>query len=146
MKNLLFILLLLMTYSFAFTQTSLSGKITEEDEDYNEPVLFGNVVLFKEGILITGQETDFEGNYHFTAIDPGTYEVEASYLGLQTKRISDVVVQAGINTVLDIQLAYTESCCFPVITLDYTIPLIEHDNFTSGTIYTSSQIRVSPNR
>lgn len=144
MKQLILILLILGSYSFAFTQVSLSGKITEADT--NEPVLFCNVALFKEGVLITGRETDFDGNYHFKILDPGTYDVEVSYLGLQTQRISNVVIQAGKNTILNIQLETEYLNLEEIIVADYTVRLIELDNTCSGSTITSNQIRRIPNR
>ena len=72
--------------------TSLQGKIT--DQDNGEPILFGTVALMKDGNILTGTETDFDGNYSFSNIDPGTYDIEASYVGYQPTRITGVVVFA----------------------------------------------------
>ena len=60
---------------FAKAQTSLKGKVT--DGETNEAIFFGNVVIFKDGVLVTGASTDEAGNYSFPDIDPGTYDVEA---------------------------------------------------------------------
>jgi len=44
----------------AFSQTSLSGKVID---DTGEPVLFGNIALYKNGVLLSGGTTDIDGNY-----------------------------------------------------------------------------------
>jgi len=126
-----------------FAQTHLQGKVTEADND--EPVLFGSVVLYKDGVLITGTETDFDGNYHFSNIEPGTYNVEASYVGLQTERITKfIVLEEKLNT-LDIQMQ-SGSVIFCMCSPNYIIPLFEKDNTTSGRTITGNEIRTLPNK
>ena len=90
--------------TMAISQTSLQGKVTEAEN--GEPVLFGNVALYKNGVLVTGIETDFDGNYHFSNIDPGTYDIESSYVGLGTVKISGVIIMAGRINFLDIIMEY----------------------------------------
>jgi len=85
--------------TIAISQTDLRGKVTEEN---GEPILFGTIAIMKNGVAITGTETDFDGNYSFSNIDPGTYDVESSYVGLGTVRISGVIVKAGRINYLDI--------------------------------------------
>lgn len=55
-------------------QTSLSGIVSNGDD--KEPVAFANVVVYKNGVLITGSDTDLDGFYSFPTLDPGNYEVE----------------------------------------------------------------------
>lgn len=42
-----------------------------------------------------------DGTYQLS-LEPGSYTLEVSYIGYQTKRITDVVVGAGQNTLLDV--------------------------------------------
>jgi len=63
-------------FNIGYSQTSLQGKVT--DLASGEPILFGTVALIKDGTTIKGVETDLDGNYYFSDIKPGTYEVEAS--------------------------------------------------------------------
>ena len=84
-------------------QTALSGKVT--DEDSGAPVEFATVALYKNGVLITGQETDDKGNFNFPDIDPGTYDVEASFTGYQARRITGVKVLAGKVNKLDLVIS-----------------------------------------
>ena len=92
-RLLLYLGLFFLPMSFLSAQASLEGNIT--DVDSGEPVLFATVALYKNGILITGTESDIDGYFIFSSIDPGTYDVEASYVGYQSKRIEGVLVQAG---------------------------------------------------
>jgi hypothetical protein len=103
MKTLITVLLLIFWMQSASTQTSLAGKIT--DSATGEPILFAAVALYKSGVLIAGTETDFDGNYSFTEIDPGAYDVEVSYVGYEKQRIEGVSVLAGKINRLDIQMS-----------------------------------------
>lgn len=132
MKKLFLLLTICMVYTALFSQTSLSGKVTEES---GEPVILGNVILFKDGAMITGTETDFDGNYHIVNIDAGTYDVEASYVGAQTQRITGVVIFAGKANSLNITMSSGISLDEVVVT-GYKVPLIEQDNTTQGSTIT----------
>ena len=96
----LLLISILTTIGFsAWSQTSLEGKVL--DAASGEALIFANVVLFKNGNLITGAQTDLDGNYVFSSLDPGTYDVEASYTGYPTTRQTNVVLYAGKAIRLD---------------------------------------------
>lgn len=139
---LLFFSLLLFSATVS-AQTSLYGKVTEDES--GEPVLFGNVAMYKNGVLITGVETDLDGNYSFSNIDPGTYDVEVSYVGLQAQRITDVKVFAGKANKLDVTMG-SGIILDEVVVVEYKVPLIEQDNTTSGKTITSDEIKNLPTR
>lgn len=143
MKTITIVLLGLCCSIASIAQTSLHGKITEDES--GEPVLFANVVIYKNGILIYGIETDLDGNYSFSNIDPGTYDVEVTYVGFSPVRISKVVVFAGKANKLDIQISTASSIALEeVVVVEYKVPLIQQDNTTSGSTITSGRIRNRP--
>ena len=147
MQRILFISFILLCLSVVFlqAQTSLGGKVI--DEESKEPISFGTIALFKNGVLVTGTETDVEGYFNFPDMDPGLYDVEASYLGYKSRRITGVKVLAGKSTKLDIQLGSDGGVVLQEITIvEYKVPLIEQDNTTSGSVITSDQIRSLPTR
>lgn len=124
-------------------QTSLRGKVTEQET--GEAVIGATVLLKKDGVVVTGASTDFEGNYQ-VHIDPGTYDAEASYVGLTTRRITGVIVQAGKITTLDIQLHSEGISLETVVVTSYKVPRIQQDNISSGAVITSGQIRKMPRK
>ncbi|MDX1941199.1 MAG: TonB-dependent receptor [Saprospiraceae bacterium] len=144
MTRLLFLFFLLIITASAVAQTSLAGKVT--DQESGEPILFGNVVLYRNGVLITGTETDFDGNYSFSNIDPGTYDLEVRYVGYQTQRLTSIKVLAGKANRADVQLNTQGVTLEEIVVKEYKIPLIEQDNTTSGGVITSEEIRNLPIR
>lgn len=144
-RFLLFFTLLLVSVSFLAAQSaSLSGNVSEEDT--KEPVLFGSVALYQNGVLKSGTETDFDGNYNFSNLDPGTYDIEFGYLGYQTKRIEGVKVFAGKSIKLDAELSVEGVTLAQVVIVAYKVPLVEQDNTTQGGTLTSDQIKNLPTR
>ena len=139
----LFILCLFFS-SVSYGQTQLQGKIT--DEATGEPIILGTVALYKEGVLVTGTETDFDGNYFFSDLDPGTYDLEALYTGYTTKRVAGVVAKGGQATLLDVMI--TEGVIFgkEIVIEGYRVPLIEFDNTTQGNTLTSENIEALPTK
>ena len=142
-RYLLLICSLLLTASIAMSQTSLGGKVT--DDDTGEAILFGSVALYKNGVLITGTETDLDGNYNFSAIDPGTYDVEVSYTGYTANRVTGVQVLAGKANKLDVKLGVGVTLTEVVVT-EFKAPLVEQDNTTQGRTLTSEDIKSLPTR
>lgn len=143
-KLLLCCLLFFGVLTISFGQTSLNGKVV--DKENKEPIIFGSVALFKNGVQLTGTDTDDKGNFNFPDIDPGTYDVEVSYLGYQQTRVSSIKVLAGKATKVDIELESQGGIVLDVVNITYKVPLIEQDNTTSGQVITSEQIRNLPTR
>ncbi len=142
-------LLLLILFGVAitggiFAQTSLTGKVTDQED--GAPIILGNVAIYKNGVLITGTETDVDGNFNFPDIDPGTYDVEASYTGYTPQRVEGVTVLAGKANTVDLQLQSGLLLDVGVEVVDYKVPLIEQDNTTSGSVITADQIKNLPTR
>lgn len=78
---------------------AISGTVYDED---GFPMLGANVVI--QGTT-NGAQTDFiEGKYQFQ-VEPGTYNLVASYVGYENQVIEGVEVQANETTLLDITFA-----------------------------------------
>jgi outer membrane receptor protein involved in Fe transport len=126
-------------------QTSLNGKIT--DQDSKEVIGYAAVSLFRNGVQITGVYTDENGLYNFADIDPGVYEIETSFLGYQPARVTGIKVLAGKSNKADVVMISSGGIVLTEhIVTAYKVPLIEQDNTTSGAVITSDQIRNLPTR
>jgi len=125
-------------------QTSISGKVI--DIDNNEDVLYGTVKLLQGDQLIQGTQTDWEGKYSFSSIDPGTYTLEFSYVGLQTKRIEGFEAFMNKVNVMDVQMTGAAVDLAVIEIVAYEVPLIQQDNTTQGKTVTAKQIRNLPTK
>lgn len=121
--------------------TVLTGKVTD---DKGEALIGASIKILKGTDLVRGQVTDYNGEFR-VQIDPGTYDVEFTYTGYQTARISGVQVLTGqlnfLNTTMSEGTVLTEA----VITA-YKVPLIEQDKTSGGQTLTSEQIKNLPTR
>ncbi len=131
------IIFLLTLISPVFAQSTIKGKVT--DAKTGEPILFGTVVVYQDGELIRGTETDFDGNYQIDSLATGMYDIEAAYTGYTASRITGVLAKEAEVVTLDItiQEGLLPSCVVKSI----NIPIIEQDAFQSGQIYNKDQIR-----
>ncbi|TXF91420.1 TonB-dependent receptor [Neolewinella aurantiaca] len=145
MKRTLLLFLLVFISISAFAQTALKGKVT--DPDSGEELPFATIQLFKEGAFVNGVTTDFEGNYYFSNIDPGTYDIQADFTGYQGIRLTGIVVTPGKTNVADVEMTNDGGVILEeVVVKAFRKPLIEQDNTTSGQTVTSEEIRNLPTR
>ena len=95
MKKLI-ILSLLIVSSLSFAQ-KISGTVY--DGEFNEPMPFANVLVKGSS---TGTTTDFDGYFEFDVVE-GEYTLVFSFVGYETKEISNVIV-ATSGTDIDVVL------------------------------------------
>jgi TonB-dependent receptor len=100
MKNqFLFIIFSLLAFQYASSQTGvMNGTIL--DGEANDVLPFANVLI--KGTQ-KGGTTDFEGKYNIP-IEPGTYTLEFSFIGYQTKEITGIIVKDKQTTTTDVTL------------------------------------------
>ena len=96
------ILLLLIPLNYISSQSVITGKVV--DGEFNDFLPFANILLqSNEGEFIDGTTTDFEGSYTINVI-AGTYILEFSFVGYDTKRITDVIVGQNEEFILNTTL------------------------------------------
>jgi len=144
MARFLLLFVLSLWGLFAAAQTSLQGKVTEEET--GEPLIGAYVVLNKNGVFVTGTSTDIDGNFNIPNLDPGTYDVEVSYTGFQKQQITGIRVLAGKANRVDAALSSEAVTMEAVEVVEYAVPLVEQDNTTQGAVITSENIRNLPTR
>lgn len=118
-------------------QGTIKGKIL--DGGNGEPVPFANVTLLSGGEQVLGTTTDFDGKYVLKPIPPGTYDLQVSYVGFQTKKIAGVVVKSDKNVEQNIKITAGIELK-EVEIIEYTKPLFEKDQTTSGSTTTREEI------
>jgi len=121
-------------------QSSISGKVT--DKETSEPILFGDVAVYQNGVLITGAQTDFDGIYTID-LEMGMYDLVFSYVGYSSFKIKDLLIiedkENTVNSEMSSSIIY--SVCGGN---SYKIPLMEQDGFEKGQSFTAKNIANMP--
>lgn len=72
-------------------------------DPYDKPAyVAGAKVILQGDYMIVSAVTDREGKFHFVNIEPGTYIVEATYLGLYAEQ--KITVEDGSEVQVNLQL------------------------------------------
>lgn len=130
-----------------FAQTihaqNISGQIT--DKKTGEGLPFANVILLQDGKQIHGTTTDLDGNYHFTDIKEGIYDIEAIYVGYPNQKMTGIKIKnvdMDMDIIIEMKDEYPPLCHHPIIyTPAYIIPLIDLQNTSTGQTLHSTDIK-----
>jgi hypothetical protein len=136
MKPVLLCLGLFALANALSAQTCLTGKVTVENF---EPLPYASVALYKNRVLITGAETDMNGDFLLEDIDPGIYDVQVSYIAYRTKNVSRVKVYAGKTNRLQVCMS---SDAVTIHVIEVTAPWvsrIDADYSGCGTVLRASE-------
>ena len=83
---------------FALAQIGITGTVI--DGDFNEPLPFANILLKETGEGVT---SDFDGKYSFE-LEEGTYTLQFSFVGYETKIVTQIQVMGNEYTITDVVL------------------------------------------
>lgn len=102
MRRILTMLLLAAIAQVSAQETgSIVGNLTDKDFN-NDPLAFANILI--DGTT-KGTTSDFDGLYEIADLEPGNYTVIYSFLGYETITQTDIIVEAGKSTKVDIGLS-----------------------------------------
>ena len=103
MKHLILIANILIFSLATILGNAQEGTVagTVMDGDFNEPLAFSNILV--KGTT-TGVSSDFDGKYQLD-LEAGTYTLVFSFVGYETKEISDVLITANKVTTIDVTLS-----------------------------------------
>ncbi len=68
----------------------LQGTVVEAKT--GDPIPFVNITIEANGYVVTGGTTDFDGKFFIKPINPGKYDVQASYIGYATVKRRNVYI------------------------------------------------------
>ena len=140
MKKNLLLLFFSIISNFIFAQAIITGKITDEK---GEPLPGATVSIIKNGIPITGGQTDDAGLYRITGIDPYKYDVECSLVGFIPSRQNNVQISSGLFAI-DFKMVENGKLLDAVIIKEYKVPIVKVDQTQQGEVFTSDQIKNLP--
>src|SRR6056300_1019698 len=89
---------LILFTQLTFSQFGITGTVI--DGDFNEPLPFANILIQETGDGVT---SDFDGKYTFE-LGAGTYTLQFSFVGYETKIITGILVSGDEYTLTDVVL------------------------------------------
>lgn len=99
-KYYILIIINFLATTFILAQTGIiKGRVYNAIN--NEPIMFANVII--EGST-TGATTDIEGNYEITGLEPGIYNVKATYIGFKDKTEYEIEITNSKPYIVDIAM------------------------------------------
>lgn len=145
MKKLLFPLMAALLSGGALAQSlgEIQGTVLDEAQ---QPLPFANVVTHF-GDLLIGATTDERGRFVLKPLNPGTYTVRISFVGLLTKEITGVLVNPDKITRLmgEVLVANNTLPVFSVQGRRWEPPLIDPEEPSKLTII-AAQFKSNPLR
>lgn len=144
-KFLLWSVFSILSVTGVIAQTTIEGKV--RDSKNGDPISFATVALYRGGVLITGTDTDLDGNYFIADVLPGNYDIEVSIIGFATQRQTNIPIKAGRTNRVNFDMSDDAVLLDLGIEIkEFKVPLIEQDNTTQGKTITAEQIRVLPTK
>lgn len=99
-KRITTLLIICLFPALAHAQSGkIQGKVIEAGT--GEPLI--NATVSIQGTT-TGTVTDLDGEYLLLNVEPGTYTLEARYLGFATAIVQEVIVRTDLTTTIDFEL------------------------------------------
>ena len=101
------VILLLLLYSVTTTVLCQTGGIKSlvQNVETGEAVPLCSVAIYRDGVLIMGDESNLDGSYSFQGLTPGDHSIEVFRINAISERIQTTVVADSTITVeLDLKV------------------------------------------
>ncbi len=121
----------------------VSGKIAGvvKDKASGEPLAGVNLIL--EGTRM-GASSDESGYYVILNVPPGTYSLNALYMGYTDVKVENVNVNVDLTTRVNIEMSETTFEAAEEITVIAERPLVRNDEVASRHFVSSDEIEIQP--
>ena len=130
--------LLIVNITFSGTTGKIKGRVF--DSEANNPIIGANVYLKNTSL---GTVSDINGNYFIINVPPGSYTLQASFIGYSTVNITNILVSIDRSTIRNINMK-TEIIEGSEITVIAERPLIEKDRTSSASFTSAEEIDLMP--
>jgi Ca-activated chloride channel homolog len=112
---------------------SISGILT--DKDSGDPIAFARIVLIDSLNQEQGASTDLDGKFKLNQLKPGTYSLEAHYVGYESLRKTGIKVFGQKGTELKLTLTSAQATLQEVTVTDYRDSRSRKQEAYSGAAY-----------
>ncbi|MBM3401830.1 MAG: TonB-dependent receptor [Bacteroidetes bacterium] len=114
--SICFLFLCTIAAGFSQQEGKISGKVTDSKSG---ETLIGLTVKITGATL--GASTDIEGRYTLGNLEPGKYSLSFTYIGYQSKNITDIEVIEGKTTTLDVIMEEASSLALKEVVITATV-------------------------
>lgn len=136
LRKLLSVLtVVLASTGFLLAQNESAIKVRLVDKANKETIPFANVVVEMGGIQVGVATTNIDGEAVIKPVNPGKYNVKATYVGYQTVVMENVSVAVGKIVPLNLEMTNAGGIELTTVeTVAYSEPLIDPDTKSGATI------------
>ncbi len=139
LKRILITLGLLIAANLVIAQGILTGTIT--DSKTGEPLPFVNVIVVQNGQQMGGTTTDMNGEFQIKNLNPGTYDMKASFVGYKSVLKTGIKVAAsGFSREGSVKMEPTSETLDVVEIVERSVPIIDIGASESGARLTAEDI------
>lgn len=117
-----------------FAQNESAIKVTLKDKTNKETIPFANVIVEMGGIQVGVGTTNIDGEVTIKPLNPGNYNVKATYVGYQTMQISDVNLSVGSTVTLKFEMTSSIQQIDVVDVIIYQKPLVDPNTIMGHTV------------
>jgi len=114
-------------------QNESAIKVKLTDKANKETIPFANVIVEMGGIQVGVGTTNIDGEVTIKPLNPGKYNVKATYVGYQAVEIDNVNLSVGKTAYLNMEMTAGQQLEVVEI-IEYSEPLIDPDTKSGGTV------------
>lgn len=114
-------------------QNESAIKVTLTDKASKETIPFANVVVEMGGIQVGLGTTNIDGEVMIKPLNPGKYNVKATYIGYQTVQMENISISVGKTVYLKMEMTAGQELGVIDI-VEWSVPLIDPDTKSGTTI------------
>ena len=127
-----------VTVSIAGNTGKLAGRVT--DKQTGDPLIGVNILVKGTNF---GAATDEDGFYYILQVPPGTYDVEASYIGYHNVTVKDVRIKVDLTQRINVTM---ESAAIegPSVEVYAEQPLVQRDITSTRRVASRQEMQDTP--
>jgi hypothetical protein len=114
-------------------QNEAAIKVRLTDKANKETIPFANVVVEMGGIQAGVGTTNIDGEVLIKPLNPGKYNIKATYVGYQAVQVDNVVLTVGKTVHLNLEMSAGQQLDVVEI-VEWSKPLIDPDTKSGGTV------------
>ena len=127
------LLIVIASAGLSRAQNDAAIKIKLIDKSNKETIPFANVIVESGGIQSGAGTTNMDGEVMIKPLNPGKYNVKATYVGYQPVEVRDVILTVGKTAYLNVEMQQGQDLP-EVEVIEWTKPLIDPDTKSGGTV------------